>query len=310
MSVATTTNRISYTGDGVTTAFSYPYKFLQDADLVVKKRLISTGVETLMVLTTDYTLTGSGEDAGGTVTMIVSPSALYELVIYGDPELTQEVNLEENDSSPAEVQEGALDKLTLAAQRLSDRVDRAVRLSDGFAPDFDTTLPADLDDSADKVPIVNSTGDGWADAADWPDSGDLADAAANATAAAASAAAALASQAAAAASAAAVQTVTVQTLTISDFPFTIPANRSGYRYNVDLAGATALVTMQLPTPVLNLFIGIKDVKGMFDLYGGLKFLRHGSEKIEFVAADFTVEDAYGYWELYSDATDWFLRKGS
>lgn len=214
MGVSTTSNRISYTGNGATVAFAFPYKFLLEADLVVKKRLISDGTETDLVLTTDYTVVGEGEDAGGTVTLLAAPSSLYEVVIYNDPAITQEVNLEENDASPAEVQEGGLDRLTLISQRLKDRVDRAVRLSDGFAPTFDPTFPGDLDDSAGKVPLVNSSGDGWADAADWPVADDItqlsadlaaaeAAAAASASSAATSASGAATSASAAAASAAA-----------------------------------------------------------------------------------------------------------
>ena len=36
----------------------------------------AAGVETTKVLTTDYTLTGAGDDAGGSVTMLVAPPAV------------------------------------------------------------------------------------------------------------------------------------------------------------------------------------------------------------------------------------------
>lgn len=212
MAVSTTSNRISYTGNGSTTDFSYPYKFLAEADLVVVKRTIADGTETILALTTDYTVAGEGEDAGGTVTLLVAPSSSYEIIIYGDPELTQLVDLVENDSSPAEVQESALDKLTLIAQRVRNMVERAVRLSDGFAPTFDPTLPGNLDGAANRSPMVNATGDGWADADEWPETADIeqltqdleaAEASATASAAAAAASASDASDSADAAAASA-----------------------------------------------------------------------------------------------------------
>jgi hypothetical protein len=190
MSVSTTTNRASFSGNGSTTAFSYPYKFLANGDLVVIVRVDATGVETTKTITTHYTVTGAGEDAGGTVTMVTAPATGETLIIYNDPALTQGIDLTENDNLPAETLERGLDRLTLITQRLDSRLDRTVRLSDGFSPTFDATLPVDLDDAAGTVPLVNDDGDGWADAADWPTADAINEAAADAAAAAASATAA------------------------------------------------------------------------------------------------------------------------
>lgn len=169
MAIETTANRISYAGNGVTTGFAFPYKFLSNADLVVTIRNNTTGVETVKTITTHYTVAGAGEDSGGTVTMLVAPTASESLIIYNDPAATQGVDLRENDSLPAEVVERVFDRLTILIQRLKDRVNRTVRLSDGFSPSFDPTLPSDLDDAAGKILLINEDGDGFAPAADWPD---------------------------------------------------------------------------------------------------------------------------------------------
>jgi hypothetical protein len=204
MALETTDNRKEYAGNGATLAFAFPYYFLADADLVVILRNNTTGAEVLKVLTTDYTVTGAGTEAGGTVTMIVAPASGYTLIIYRDPAITQGTDFRENDSLPAESTEEAFDRAAMISQRLSERVDRSVRLSDGFSPDFDLTLPADLDDAAGKLPLINATSDGFADAADWPDiDGTTAAMAASAAAAAASASAAATSATASATSAAA-----------------------------------------------------------------------------------------------------------
>lgn len=197
MALETTTNRVEFAGNGVTTAFSFPYYFLAEADLKVIIRS-SLGVETVKTLTTHYTIVGEGLEAGGTVTMLVAPAVGESLIIYRDPSILQDKDLVENDSLPAEQVEQALDRAAMVSQRLSERLDRTVGLSDGFVADFDLQLPSDLDDAGDKVPLINAAGDGWADVADWPEASDL-----NATvlAAAASAAAAAASETAADASA-------------------------------------------------------------------------------------------------------------
>lgn len=206
MALETTNNRVEYSGNGVTTVFSFPNYFLEEADLKVIIRS-ALGVETLKTLTTHYTVAGEGEEAGGTVTMLSAPAAGESLIIYRDPAILQDKDFVENDSFPAEQAEEAFDRAAMISQRLSDRLDRKVGLSDGFVADFDLTLPADLDDAANKIPLINEDGDGFADAADWPDiDGVTAGMEASAAAAAASAAAALASEGAAATSASAAST--------------------------------------------------------------------------------------------------------
>lgn len=201
MTLSTTTSRISYSGNGATTAFSFPYYFLSSSDLVVISRVTATGVETTKTLTTHYTVSGAGVTSGGTVTMLVAPAAGTTLSIYRDAAATQTVDLVENDSLPAESVEQALDKSAMLAQRVKDLVTRSVRLSDGYSDTFDPTLPALL--TADCTIAINEDGDGFALG---PTASDLADAEENATAAAASAAAAALSEAAAIAASVALTT--------------------------------------------------------------------------------------------------------
>jgi len=164
MTVSSTTNRVSYTGNGVTTAFAFSYPFQSTSDLKVLKVTISTGAESLQVLNTDYTISGTTSNgvypSGGTVNMTSAPSALYKLVIYRDPALTQTIDLVENDALPAETLEQGLDKSTLINQRTRELVDRAVTLPDGFTGTFDPALPSDID-TADVLLKVNAAGDGF-----------------------------------------------------------------------------------------------------------------------------------------------------
>lgn len=168
MSLSSVINRISYSGNGATLAFSFPYYFLADEDLVVISRDTASGVETTKVLTTDYTVTGEGSPSGGTVTMLVAPATGTTLTIYRDPEQTQDLNLVENDPLPAEELEERFDKGIMIDQRLSDRMDRAVRLSDGTAAAIDLELPTP---SAGLALGWNATEDGLTNLAS---AGDLA----------------------------------------------------------------------------------------------------------------------------------------
>jgi len=156
MTVSSTENRESYAGNGSTTAFAFPNKFLLDADLKVELVVDATGVSTMQVLTTDYTLAGAGLDAGGTVTMLTPPASGETLVVYRDPALIQPTDYVENDPFPAATHETALDRLTLFTQRLMDLAVRSFRLADADDSGASTDVPSP---EANKVLAWNAAGD-------------------------------------------------------------------------------------------------------------------------------------------------------
>lgn len=145
MTVQTETSRVSYTGSGTTGPFTIPFYFLANADIRVVKQTISTGVETELALTTDFTLTGAGESAGGELTLVSSLSSSYKLVIFRDPEVLQETAYPRNDPFPSESHEEALDRLTMITQRHKNQMSRAIKLSDGDVSGASMELPAKID---------------------------------------------------------------------------------------------------------------------------------------------------------------------
>jgi len=157
MTVQTETSRVSYTGAGTTGPFTIPFYFLANADIRVVKQTISTGAETELALTTDFTLTGAGEAAGGELTLVASLSSDYKLVIFRDPEILQETAYPRNDPFPAESHERAIDRLTMIAQRQSDLLGRAIRLSEGDVSGASMVLPAKVD-RVSKTLGFDSTG--------------------------------------------------------------------------------------------------------------------------------------------------------
>lgn len=159
MTVSTSGNRTSSAGNGVTTAFAFPYKFFADSDLVVIEKDDVTGVETTKTISTHYTVSGAGNDAGGTVTMLTAPALNTTLSIYRDPSKLQSLDLVEYQALPAEELEKAFDKITLLAQRALEVLTRSVRLSEGHPGGFDPTLPKLLE--ANKILVLNATGNGF-----------------------------------------------------------------------------------------------------------------------------------------------------
>ena len=152
MTISTTASRISYNGNGATTEFSFPYRFLTNADLTVIK-IASDGAETTLVLNTDYTVTGADEDTGGLVTLSIAPLSGQRLVIYRSVAITQEIDYITGDPFPAETHERALDRLTMVAQQQQDAIDRSAKLPVTSTEDADALI-ADiirLADSADNI---------------------------------------------------------------------------------------------------------------------------------------------------------------
>jgi len=132
MTITSTQNRVSYSGNGSTTAFSVPFRFLASADLAVLVRVDATGVETAKTLDTHYSVSGAGAASGGSVTALAGsiPQTGETLTIYGNPAMTQLVDYIAGGTFPAESHEDALDRLTLQGTRTREIAERAMFLTD------------------------------------------------------------------------------------------------------------------------------------------------------------------------------------
>jgi len=127
MTLSSETYKVIYTGDGSTTVFPYTFKILDETEILVTQYTISDGTETVLTLTTNYTVSGVGDAGGGNITLTGSaPSSSYKIILQRDIPLTQTADYVENDPFPAETHEEALDRLTMICQQLQEALDRAV----------------------------------------------------------------------------------------------------------------------------------------------------------------------------------------
>lgn len=186
MTVSTTDSRRKLLGNGVSTAFPFNLYFLEADDLVV----FVGGI----LQTSGYTVTGAGNEAGGTVTFTSPPANGVEIIIIRDPDLKQLTDYAANDAFPAESHERALDKLTMIAQRLAEKLVRSLVLSDADGTSPTLTIPVNR---ANKALIFDAMGNVTVSTDNYVDQANAAAGFANE--AASSAAAALASEQAAAA---------------------------------------------------------------------------------------------------------------
>jgi len=158
MTLATTTQKAQYAGNGSTTAFSVPFQYTSTAE--IEAILTSAaGVDSTLTIVTHYTLTSPG--ASGTLTMITAPASGETLTIRGVTAQTQTVDLTAGGAFSAEVVEGSLDKLTRIAQQLLERIRRAP-LFRASSSQVDVTLP---EPEAGKLLRWNSDADDLENAA-------------------------------------------------------------------------------------------------------------------------------------------------
>lgn len=121
MSITSYDNRRTFAGNGGTLAFAFPPPFTSNNDLVVQRQA-ADGTITTLILATDYTVTGAGNPAGGTVTTTVAPATGTTLIIYRDVPLTQPVTLLDGGPLPAATVNGMLDRITMWGQRLKEQI--------------------------------------------------------------------------------------------------------------------------------------------------------------------------------------------
>ncbi|WP_156433652.1 hypothetical protein [Bradyrhizobium retamae] len=124
MTVASEVNRSGpYIGNGVTTIFNYGFRILDEDHLKVIRT--EAGVETVLVIDTDYIVSDVGEASGGQVALTVAPTATQTITILRNVPFTQETDLENQGAYFAETIEAALDLAVMRDQELSERVDRS-----------------------------------------------------------------------------------------------------------------------------------------------------------------------------------------
>ncbi|EOH6201640.1 right-handed parallel beta-helix repeat-containing protein [Citrobacter farmeri] len=126
MTVSTEVDHNEYTGNGVTTTFPYTFRIFQKSDLVVQVVDLDENI-TLLVLDTDYTVTGAGGYTGGNVILTAALTNGYQISISRDLPVTQETDLRNQGKFFAEVHEDAFDKLTMLVQQVRSYFSLALR---------------------------------------------------------------------------------------------------------------------------------------------------------------------------------------
>lgn len=172
MAISSETSSIRYTGNGALDTYAYTFKIADDDDLEVKVRNTSTNVETTLTKTTDYTVDGVGESAGGNVALVNSSQAwldgdgdllsTYVLSIRRKPSVVQPTSIRNQDDYYPDNHEDAFDYLCYLIQSNKFKIDRSVKLIDTIlTSQFDPTLPTDIVGKDTYFLGTNTAGTAW-----------------------------------------------------------------------------------------------------------------------------------------------------
>ena len=130
-----------YAGNNIADTFSYTFKINDKTQLSVYEtdETDDVGVETLLILDTDYTVNSIGNS--GTVTRVAGALPTnYQWFIRSNYEETQLTAFSSQGPFFPEIHEDAMDKLTMLIQQILDGGGRSPSLSDSYSGPLPLTL--------------------------------------------------------------------------------------------------------------------------------------------------------------------------
>jgi phage-related tail fiber protein len=160
MTISSTTRKAGpFVGNDSSSAFPFAFKVFQAADVYVVRLDTDTNVETVLALTTDYTISLNADQnatPGGTVTLVAGALATgFNLTITSSISPLQSTDLTNQGGFYPSVITNALDKLTILIQQILERLGRSLTLPLSTPSNVSTALPFP---EANKALAWNSAG--------------------------------------------------------------------------------------------------------------------------------------------------------
>ena len=126
MTVESTARKQSFAGGQ--SALAFTFRALTSAPSDIKVVTVTSGTESLLTYTTDYTATISTDGVGGTVHVIPSYSTAYTYTVYRETTDLQESDYDDYNQFPADTLETDLDRRCMIDQEQSDLLNRTLRM--------------------------------------------------------------------------------------------------------------------------------------------------------------------------------------
>jgi|11BtaG_2_1085332.scaffolds.fasta_scaffold26358_1 hypothetical protein len=120
--ISSETSTATFTGNNSSvTAYAIPFKFFDNGDIYCHVVDANNDV-TELSLTTDFALTGAGEESGGTLVTVAPYDSTHTLRISRRPDYLQERNMREGQLSAMENLEKGLDVVVTQVQKLVEMI--------------------------------------------------------------------------------------------------------------------------------------------------------------------------------------------
>ncbi len=137
--IASATARNHYVGNNTTATYDYDFKIFDEDYIKVTVRT-AAGVESTLVIDTDYTVTGVGDEDGGTIVLVDANQAWLdgvtnfldddmELTLTRNSSLLQGTDYANQDDFYPETHEASYDEIVMMIQQLQEQINRCVKVS-------------------------------------------------------------------------------------------------------------------------------------------------------------------------------------
>ena len=145
MTISSTVRKAGpFDGTGSQTEFPFEFKVFSAGDLYVVQYNEATGVETVLELDSDYTVTLNADqdnDPGGTIELTSALAVNYTLTITSSLANLQPIDLTNRGGFYPSVINDALDRACIQIQQLQDETDRTLKTAVSVPDGVDNTLP-------------------------------------------------------------------------------------------------------------------------------------------------------------------------
>lgn len=154
MTVSAQTPRNQYTGNGSQTVFSYTFEIVQNADVAVYVN------DTLKTLTTDYTVSGAGNNSGGSITFVSAPANGAIVTFRRNMSYARTVDFQTAGPAFASDFNADSDRNVLALQQMQEQINRNVRVgpADSYQGE-NLEIAENADERAAKIIGFDGNGD-------------------------------------------------------------------------------------------------------------------------------------------------------
>jgi len=151
MTVANNTSRDQYTATSGQTVFPYTFEIFSKDDVVVIKNT------TTLIEGTNYTVTGVGNENGGSIVLTAGATTGDIITVYRDMPLERNSDYQTSGDFLASEVNNDFDRLWLAAQQINELSARSIKKPDSDSASINMVLPVALD-RADKMLAFDGTG--------------------------------------------------------------------------------------------------------------------------------------------------------